>query len=488
LTIAANIIVGPWEEPFLNAALLSILDLVDEFVVIDTAPGNNPNRDMLNDWMQYSHIEHSKPFKIIDMARGEDKDFSFSAARELARVNTMSDWILKFDADECIHENDIPTLLNAVKNTNASAIQVNFYHFMLYPNLYQFIDKKTLLFKRDKLRWINDVHELPEINGLTEYLPITYFHYGYLRGQEEVYKRWVLYRDIEGKPAYYDNMDPKEILTCRLSVCQNFIGEHPLAVQGVLAEMFKDMPPFQVKDIPRYIMSDNYVGLLLITYNDEENLAPMLQSLAATVDYPTIIYHIDMGSTDCSAEIVPAWFCECKNDMIKECTTVKWDKLESLSYTMNIGFAYLMGRQECSYIGWAHSDMKFEYGWLSQLVAYLKGDFGLGKACSFNTRDGFPQTEELIDGHEQCYLIPKNVLLQIGLFNEEFIGIGGFEDWCLNNRIRKEGFRVVIVPTSLVYHKGMGTREKRDTTAEQIYNRVVYQKIWGTTEEWINFE
>lgn len=63
----------------------------------------------------------------------------------------------------------------------------------------------------------------------------------------------------------------------------------------------------------------------------------------------------------------------------------------------------------------------------------------------------------------------------------------GYEDWDLNNRIRQDGFRVIIDPSSKVFHKGMQTRIRRDTTAEQIHNSEVYLAKWKTREERITF-
>jgi len=92
-------------------------------------------------------------------------------------------------------------------------------------------------------------------------------------------------------------------------------------------------------------------------------------------------------------------------------------------------------------------------------------------------------SEEIKEGQEQAYLIRRGILFRIGLFDEKFIGIGGYEDWDMNNRIRQEGLKVVIVPRSKVWHKGMQTRSRRDTSAEQIYNAGVYQTKWKSHKE-----
>jgi glycosyltransferase involved in cell wall biosynthesis len=481
-------IVGPYEEPFLEAAVLSTYNLCDEWVFIDTAPDNpllSGTRGTI-DYLKEYELPAGK-VKIIDMPRGEDKDFSFAEARELARVNTESDWILRLDADEVIHEDDIQALKDSVEGAyhDESAIQVSFYHFMIFPWLYQYTEIKTILFKKDCYKWVAGVHEeLERIgSGRTKYCPVRYYHYGYCRGQEEVFKRWQLYVDIEGKPDWYNNTNPATILDDRISVCKNFKGEHPKVVQGVLEQMFDGINPFQVKEIETYSISDNYIGFLLITYNDAENLKKMLPSLEETVDYPMCIYVADIGSEDDSVETFLSWYESQQNPFIYSAIVQHKPKLEALTKTMNDGFKFLMSRQECNMIGWIHPDMTFEPEWLSWLVSALNFHQDIGKVCSFNLRDGEPQGKKFIDGQEQCYIIKRNLLYRVGLFDENFIGIGGYEDWDLNNRIRREGLRVVISTQSRMWHKGMATRERRDTTAEQIHNSGVYQRKWGTHKE-----
>lgn len=483
--ISLNMIVGPYIEPFLGAALTSISNLVDEYVIIDTAPGGNPNRDFLNKWA----VTNTVPVKIINMERGEGKDFNFAEARELARVNSTHGWILRMDADEVIHEKDISTMREVVNECESSGeyngIKIAFYHFMVYPWLYQYIEPRIAFFKKNLSHWELDraVHEILRVQGKIKDTDILYYHYGYCRGQEEVFKRWQLYAEIDNMPNLYSGQDPNNIISDRIAVSLNFTGEHPAAVKDTLSEMFSDVNPFLVKEIPRFNMTDSYVGLVLLTYNDEENLPACLESLFSTIDYPTVLIALDLGSTDSSRALLESFQQECyKNTNIKDFSIVNRQGLEPLTVSLNFGFSYLMGRQECEYIGWIHPDMVFEKGWLQELVTTLQTNQEVGKACSFNTRDGEPWGPELLDGQEQAYIIRRGVLLKVGLFDEKFIGIGGWEDEDMNARIYQEGFKIVIAPKSKVYHKGMATRERRDTTAEQIYNAEVYRKKWGSND------
>lgn len=232
-------------------------------------------------------------------------------------------------------------------------------------------------------------------------------------------------------------------------------------------------------------MSDSYAGLLLITYNDDLLLDEALKSLMLSIDYPTVILCLDIGSTD-NTEVIMQEFRRTAPVINSNIIDVIFEfrpPLESLAETMNYGFAKLMRRQECEYIGWVHPDAIYENAWLSELVKSLAQYPTVGKICSHNTRDGLPINNELRPGHEQIYLVRRGVLLSVGLFDPQFKGIGGFEDLDLNRRILQEGWRVVICPSSHVEHFGMGTRSKRDTSEEQKHNRQKYHQKWGDTKD-----
>ena len=258
MSIALNMIIGKWEEPFLEASLMSTIEVCDEWVIIDTSPRNNPNRSLIdlfakcfnNNLIGRPELEKygvvDNPVKIIDMERGEDKDFSFAAARELARVNTDSKYVLRIDADEVLHENTIPEIklqTEKIEIEGYSGLACSFYHLMCYPHLFQYQEVKQIIFETDRYRWVGGVHEHPiRVNSCGPILQrhnIKYIHYGYLRGEAEVLKRWKLYTDIDGKPNYYDGVNPNTILQDRIAVCQNFPKEgHPKVVHETLDRLF----------------------------------------------------------------------------------------------------------------------------------------------------------------------------------------------------------------------------------------------------------
>ena len=230
-------IVGPYEEPFLKSAIDSSLEFVNELVFVDTAPSNNPSRMFLNFLQESCRM----PVKIIDLPRISDKEFSFAAARETARMNTDSEWILRLDADEVFHEKDMMFIKHTLMEYSVDYVgfELAFYHHMIYPKYFQYIEPKTLFLKKDSFYWDRGVHERQVIDGAVYAMHHTKFHhYGYCRGQAEVFKRWQLYVDIEGKPDWYKGRDPNNILTDRLSVCHKFEETHPKYVLPTLLEMF----------------------------------------------------------------------------------------------------------------------------------------------------------------------------------------------------------------------------------------------------------
>jgi GT2 family glycosyltransferase len=135
-------------------------------------------------------------------------------------------------------------------------------------------------------------------------------------------------------------------------------------------------------------------------------------------------------------------------------------------------------------IGWVHPDMKFEDKWLSELVAAFEKYPEAGKVCSWNPcTQGEPLSDKPMPGHQQAYIIRKSVLFQIGLFNEEYLAVGGWEDIDMNRRILLDGFRVLIIPSSRVWHPGMSTRSLTDHSKAASYNTKLYRKKWGDSKD-----
>jgi GT2 family glycosyltransferase len=86
----------------------------------------------------------------------------------------------------------------------------------------------------------------------------------------------------------------------------------------------------------------------------------------------------------------------------------------------------------------------------------------IGKADSMqhHNSDNFPREIDWISGC--AFMIRMSLLNQVGLFNEKYFAY--YEDVDLSFRIREAGYKLMLIPNSVIYHIGGGssnTPEKR---------------------------
>ena len=154
---------------------------------------------------------------------------------------------------------------------------------------------------------------------------------------------------------------------------------------------------------------------------------------------------------------------------------------ENLSKTLNDGINSCITRG-LYYVCWIHPDMIFEDKWLEPLQEVLDKNLDVMKVCSFNSRDGNPPTDiEFHPGQEQCWLMRTSDYMKHPelMFYEGYRGIGGYEDWEQMFHIKKLGNLCVISHKSKVKHLGAQTRGRRNTTADQCFNGMLYDSRTG---------
>jgi len=74
-----------------------------------------------------------------------------------------------------------------------------------------------------------------------------------------------------------------------------------------------------------------------------------------------------------------------------------------------------------------------------------------------------------------CMLIKKKVFQEVGLFDERYFLYLEDMDFCV--RARKKKFKLVFVPQAIVWHKNLGTNQKRAQTLQAYYytrNRLLF--------------
>jgi glycosyltransferase involved in cell wall biosynthesis len=178
------------EERYLDNCLNSIKDLADEIIIVDTGSIDGT-----------VEIAESHGAKIFHHAW---KD-SFSEARNHYLKYATGDWIFQIDADEELIQEDIPVLLEAIKDEELDAIMV------------QIVSK----FQEGKREAIHSVERIFRNNGSIHYegrvhnrmvgiqnakvFPIRLIHYGYDLNQTQSKKKFdrtvsLLKMDLEENP------------------------------------------------------------------------------------------------------------------------------------------------------------------------------------------------------------------------------------------------------------------------------------------------
>ncbi len=223
-------------------------------------------------------------------------------------------------------------------------------------------------------------------------------------------------------------------------------------------------------------------GIFLITYNFLDLTKACLESLKKATAYPYKLLVVENNSTDATLAYL--------NSM--GITTIASQRALSISEAINIGMQRFMADPEIGYIAWIHNDMLFYQGWLANLIQVLKQNPDIGKISPYNFQGPPEQYNDVIaakfmsDNRDKCYpahggpwVMRKEVVADVGYFDEGYGDCGGYEDWDYNNRLLAKGYRVMISWSSVVWHPGMGTRKHLDTRAAAVKNASRYTSKWG---------
>jgi hypothetical protein len=175
--VAAHVILGPREEPFLSAMLESIAGIASLAIVNDNGPDPSPHAAAL----AASHFGRTDRL-VVDRTH-----FSgFAAARNVCmRLHAQcSDarWIAFIDADE-VHGPGARTIAQRLDRVPAEYDFVDGYtwHFFGSFSYYTSIERRMMFFRYGRqVRWEGAVHEqLRGLNGKRTALPYIYAHYGH---------------------------------------------------------------------------------------------------------------------------------------------------------------------------------------------------------------------------------------------------------------------------------------------------------------------
>ncbi len=211
------------------------------------------------------------------------------------------------------------------------------------------------------------------------------------------------------------------------------------------------------------------VSVIVINWNGRDYLMECLESLRRQTFFDCEIIVVDNGSTDGSVEILRSHFPECV----------------IIPNTSNFGFAkgnnQGIKRAKGKYIALLNNDAQTESRWLEELVKVAEEDHRIGMLASkiylhgtdkvidnvghLLYRDGlnrgrgrlevdhgqFDQKEEVLFPSGCAALYRREMLEQIGLFDEDFFAYGDDTDLGLKGRMA--GWKCLYVPGAVVYHR-----------------------------------
>lgn len=176
--VAAHLIIGGREEPFLAALCESLQGVCDSLIVNDNAPGASPHEHVLE---QTAFARRGK--LIVDRTPFTD----FASARNICLAlharHAAGEWVAFVDADE-VHGPQAPRIAANLHAVPAEFDYVDGYtlHFFQSFDWYMSIERRMSFFRfTPDVRWEGAVHEqLRGLSGKRLPLPYLYEHYGWV--------------------------------------------------------------------------------------------------------------------------------------------------------------------------------------------------------------------------------------------------------------------------------------------------------------------
>ena len=238
--VAAHLILGPREEPFLGSLLESLKDTCGLLLVNDNSADPSPHEATL------AESAFGREGRLV-VDRTPFKDFS-SARNVCIRLHHEHDggeWMLFVDADE-VHG---PQLTRIARNLHGVSQNVDFvdgytWHFFQSFDWYRSIERAKMFIRvTPDLRWEGIVHEkLLGPSGARVALPYVFGHYGWVLPIERQAAKERLYASL-GRPG---KMLPQEELNApelersfreEWRTVLRFSGAHPPAVRSKIEDL-----------------------------------------------------------------------------------------------------------------------------------------------------------------------------------------------------------------------------------------------------------
>lgn len=217
---------------------------------------------------------------------------------------------------------------------------------------------------------------------------------------------------------------------------------------------------------------EDIVHIIILNWNGKELLKDCLPSVVRTKYSNFKVVVVDNGSTDGSREYIRHYFPDVK--------LIENKKNLGFAEGNNVGIRYAM-TQGADYIALLNNDTEVDPSWISEVVkvAESKPDIGAcaTKMLFFDARTvinsagtcmtpfgggwdrglgekdvgQYDTVEEVFGACAGAMLIKRDVIEEVGLFDSKHFIY--YEDVDLTWRMRLFGYKIMYVPTAIVYHK-----------------------------------
>jgi hypothetical protein len=245
--IAAHLILGPREEPFLGALLTSIGDAVQTLIVNDNSPDPSPHRTVLES-SQFGRsgrlIVDRTPFTGFADAR--------NVCMRIHEAERAGNWIAFVDADE-VHGPAVTTIAANLERLPDDYDFVDGYtwHFFQSFDYYTSIERRMMFFRyKPGIRWEGAVHErLIGLDGKRIALPYVYAHYGHTLAPRRHAEKGRHYSSL-GAPGgvlredQLDDFNVAEYFAPEYPRLLRFTAAHPPAAGATLEALRPQLSPF----------------------------------------------------------------------------------------------------------------------------------------------------------------------------------------------------------------------------------------------------
>ena len=228
------------------------------------------------------------------------------------------------------------------------------------------------------------------------------------------------------------------------------------------------------------------IAIIIINWNTYQLTFNCLKSLEACNYKNKTIFFVDNGSNDGSGDKIALEF--------SEINYIKNEKNEGFTGANNKALNIIL-KQSFDYVLLLNNDTEVEPDFLSLLAASMESDKNLAATQplildfpnkntiwnaggSFNTFFGLSKTRykgliykpklkierftEWISGC--CILVNIGVVKEVGLLDNRFFAYFEDVDWSI--RMTNQGYKLGVVPKSIIYHHTSGSTKKNNTSNE----------------------